>query len=74
MDIKIGKIGRITTGDNQGWYVLVQDDSESTGGFLILQSDDINMQIGQGFDDWVANKADLEQFFAESGWSINWLD
>lgn len=68
--IKIGNIGRILKGDNVGFFIKVQDDSENTGGYLILQSksDDFT----SGFDDWVENSRALEQFFKESKWEIDW--
>jgi hypothetical protein len=68
--IRIGKKGRITKGTSAGWFVLVDDDSENTGGFLILTAKDIDFE--DGFDNWVENMSSLEQYFQEAGWEIEW--
>jgi hypothetical protein len=72
MDIRIGAVGRIVSGDYAGWYVKVQDDSENTGGFLILISGDRTFQSGKGFDGWVEGRAMLEGYFRESSWQVEW--
>ena len=71
MDIKIGEIGKIVAGDEQGCYVKVLDDTISTGGFLILTATAPDMQ--DGFDDWVESREKLQRFFEESEWIIEWL-
>ena len=70
MDIKIGQVGQITAGDDVGKYVKVVEDLESTGGYLILTAGEADMC--DGFNSWVENRAALVQYFAESGWSIDW--
>ncbi len=71
MEIRIGQVGRIIAGDEIGTYVKVIDDAESTGGYLILTAAEPDMR--GSFDNWVENKDSLSQYFAESGWSIDWL-
>ena len=69
--IKIGKKGRIVSGDGHGQYVLIQDDRENTGGYLILTAEDFEFR--HGFDGWVeADK--LELYVKESHWEIEWLE
>jgi hypothetical protein len=68
--IPIGITGTITSpGDRQGWSVKVEDDAGNTGGFLILEW---NESLGESYDSWVANSADLQPFFRESGWVVCW--
>ena len=70
--IHVGKKGRITKGKSTGWFVLVQDDSSDTGGFFIPTAKDIDLK--DGFDDWVENSTCLEKYFQEAGWEITWLE
>jgi len=71
--IPIGKKGQIIQGESPGWFVLVQDNSVNTGGFLILTAEDREFK-GKGFDNWVENKEALEQFFRFAKWEIDWLE
>ena len=68
---KIGKLGRIKSGEHAGFFVRIQDDSTNTGGFLIVLWRE---SPTEGYDNWVENLGDLEQFFRESGWDIEWLE
>jgi hypothetical protein len=72
VEIRIGTWGRIMAGEEAGHYVFVQDDSESTGGFLILTKPD--PRGPGGTDSWVEKYDDLPRFFAEAGWVIEWLE
>jgi hypothetical protein len=65
--IEINKRGIIRSGDYQGWTVFIQDDSENTGGFLILIE-----QGTEGYDDWVEDRASLEKYFEETNWVVDW--
>jgi hypothetical protein len=69
--IHINKKGRIIKGDLSGQYVLIQDDAENTGGYLILTATDIDFQ--HGHDDWVEDMEALERYFKEAQWQIEWL-
>lgn len=68
---RIGKLGRIRSGEHAGFFVRVQDDSKSTGGYLILLWRE---SPAEGYDYWVENLNELDQFLAESGWDIKWLE
>jgi hypothetical protein len=68
---KIGKKGRIKAGVHAGFFVRIQDDSQNTGGSLILIWKD---NPSMGYDDWVENLIDLDQFVHESGWDVEWLE
>jgi len=71
MEIKIGIVGKIVAGDEAGSFVKVLDDTDKTGGFLILTSSTPEMK--DGFDSWVENESSLKQYFVESNWVIRWL-
>ena len=71
--IEIGKIGIIESGDEAGFHVQVIDDSESTGGYLILTGKNLSDPNTEAFDSWVANEQELESYFNESKWQIKWL-
>jgi hypothetical protein len=68
---KIGKRGRIRTGEYAGFYVRIQDDTPNTGGYLVLTWQDAQ---STGYDNWVESVTDLDAFFLESGWDIEWLE
>lgn len=42
--IKIGSKAKILCGKNEGWYIWVLDDNENTGGYLVLQSPNIDFK------------------------------
>ena len=66
---EIGKKGLITEGEHSGFFVRIEDDKANTGGYLILVFKDENV----GFDSWVETEKDLEQYFHEAEWKIEWL-
>lgn len=70
--IQVGKKGRILRGDSASHYVLIEDDGENTGGYLILIAEDVTFH--HGFDNWVEDMEELERYFEESQWEIEWLD
>ncbi|MFD2177703.1 hypothetical protein [Veronia pacifica] len=71
--IEIGKVGVIESGDDVGFQVKVIDDSESTGGLLILTGKNLSDPNVEAFDSWVSNEEELECYFEESNWIIKWL-
>ena len=70
MDISVGVVGRIAEGDEAGSYVKVLDDSENTGGYIILTSS--HQDMSDGFDNWVQDRESLSAYFEESRWVVNW--
>lgn len=70
--IRIGVVGRITAGRFAGEWVRIDDDSDSTGGFLVFQSEDGSFT--QAGDQWVEDRASLDEYFAELGWVVAWAD
>lgn len=70
MKIEIGKMGKILAGDDRGLFIKVQDDSVNTGGYLILTSR--NLDMSDGHDAWVLDQEQLEGYFKESDWLIDW--
>ena len=71
-DIRVGVVGRISAGDEAGRYVEVLDDSASSGGFLI-QMYERSDRSGEGHDAWVGSIVDVDFYFDEAGWSVEWL-
>ncbi len=66
-------VGRITVGPEAGQFVLVRDDQEQTGGFLIFQSAAPDVfSAPEVFDAWVEQREGLDAFFADAGWAVEW--
>ena len=73
MDAPLEQIGRITTASEAGQFVLVRDDQERTGGFLIFQSLAADIFSAQEvFDSWVEHRDDVSRFLLKSGWNVEW--
>ena len=72
--IRVNMLGKILEGDNKNWYVMIQEDFENTGGYLILISKEPDFTSGEGCDYWVEKYSNLIGFFEESKWKIHWLD
>jgi hypothetical protein len=71
--IPIGLLGRIVTGREKGRVVEVVDDTEATGGYLILTYSDFD-RSPEVFDVWVENLDDLAGAFEENGWQVEWQE
>ncbi|MDX1932940.1 MAG: hypothetical protein SFU56_10075 [Capsulimonadales bacterium] len=71
-NIPVGVKGRILNEGEAEPYVLVQDDVYNTGGYLVLTSDTWDFTSNNGHDYWVL-KDELEDFFQEAMWQIDWL-
>jgi hypothetical protein len=71
-DIPLSTLGRITQGKEAGRVVEVLDDRHNTGGFLIFTYAD-EERSPEVFDCWVETHKDIDVFFQESDWKVNWL-
>ncbi|HVT33294.1 MAG TPA: hypothetical protein VHE32_11635 [Rhodanobacteraceae bacterium] len=74
MKIPVNVIGTILNSEKIAHRVKVVNDVGDTGGFYIFEwwdeSDGPNEH--RAFDSWVESQNDLRQFFAQSGWQIDW--
>lgn len=71
--IELGALGFIESGDEEGFQIKILDDSDNTGGFLILTSKDLSDKNAEAFDSWVSSYSELERYFYESNWVVKWL-
>ncbi|MFE6041349.1 hypothetical protein [Streptomyces sp. NPDC056452] len=71
--IELERDGRILSGFYEGYFVRLHDDSESTGGYLILLVNDL-VAPTDGGDYWVEDMAELESFVESSRWEIEWVE
>lgn len=68
--IKIDTIGKIVTGEDAGCWLRIEDDARNTGGYLIHISRDPDFI--DSHDCWVKDKSDLDRFFKECAWKVEW--
>ncbi len=74
MDIRLNTVGEIIEGDQKGWFVLVEFDQDNTGGYYIYQAPIPEVKKStEGYDDWLESKNDVEGYFNESNWKIQWM-
>ncbi|MFH8612144.1 hypothetical protein ACH4D5_32140 [Streptomyces sp. NPDC018029] len=69
--IEFEKAGRISSGDDAGKYVKIQELPDSPPSYLILLAHDGDFVHGCG-DYWVEDRASLEDFFHEGQWVVGW--
>jgi len=71
--IRVGSKAKIVSGKDTGWYVWIQDDTENTGGYLVVQSPSIEF-TDNGYDNWFETIDDIEKHFEFNKWIVEWLD
>lgn len=71
--IRIGTVGRIESGGDQGKFVKIQELPDDPPSFLIHTAIDGEFWTDGG-DEWVEDYASLEQFVREAQWVIAWRD
>ncbi len=69
--IKIGVVGRIESGDDQGKFVKVQELADEPPSYLVLTAAD-DAFMTEGGDEWVEDFESLRQFFEEARWVVSW--
>jgi hypothetical protein len=74
MNMEVGKVGFIKEGKHKGWHIKIQDDSENTGGFLVLYNQSPTFSSDLGSDDWVENIEALSDYFDESKLKVEWYE
>lgn len=72
-DLRIGSLGLIVAGREEGRWVEVIDDHEDSGGYLVLTYAD-SARSPDVFDAWVESILDVDRYFDECEWEIRWLD
>ena len=70
--IHIDRIGKVIEGDDVGTEIQVTQATDGTGAYYILMSDDFSDPDTNKFDSWVESFEDVEEYFKESNWVIEW--
>jgi len=70
--IHIDRVGKIIQGDDVGCEIQVTQATDGTGAYYILMSDDFSDSNTDKFDSWVETLNDVEEYFNESNWVIEW--
>jgi hypothetical protein len=69
-DFLIGRVGTIRNGDLNGHFVKIEPSGEEA--FLIYTSGNRDF-TSEVYDNWVEEK-NLQQYFKETGWVIDWIE
>lgn len=73
-EIQIEVVGKIIEGEKKGFYVLLKEDFNESGGYLILISKDPNFtDAAEGYDSWGEDITALKDIFKGFNWQIIWL-
>lgn len=72
VDIRLGTVGKIIHGEDSGSYIKIIHDELNTGGYLIITSNHLNFDTTH--DNWVENLSNLQNYFIECKWIIDWID
>lgn len=75
--IKLNTKGKILSGDEEGYYVLVKSQREHSGegnGYYIFTSSSLSFDSPETYDNWVKDFAQLESYFKSSNWKIEWIE
>ncbi|MEU3833353.1 hypothetical protein [Streptomyces microflavus] len=70
--IQIGKVGKISGGEEGGRFVKINELPDDPPSYLILLAHDRGFARGCG-DYWAENSDDLGEFINEAPWPITWL-
>lgn len=71
-EIRVGTFGTILNGKEAGWLVFIEDDSQQSGGYLILVTPPKHTTGLSGYDNWVEDFVALQSYFKEAGWDVQW--
>ena len=55
------------------WFIIIKDDNENTGGFLVIQSPNIDF-AGDGYDNWFETFQEAEQYIQYNNLNIEWIE
>lgn len=70
-NVKVETKGLILNGDFKNWNIFIEDLDKGEGAYLILLT---SPDGSEGYDDWVENFHNLENYFKEAEWKIQWLN
>ena len=71
-EIKLSTTGLIIKGEDEGWYIYIQEDLIHTGGYYILLKKTLE-ENSEGYDMWMENFEDVKACFEEAQWKVEWL-
>lgn len=71
MTVPVGVTGRVVAGPERGHFIRIDDDSDASGGVLIITAVDSTF-TGEAWDIWVSSLEEVEGFFTANGWEVQW--
>ena len=74
MSIPVGRDGRVLNGNHSEMKVRVEEDPQSTSGYLIFRWWQGSGGLGpnSAYEDRVESTKLLEEYFKKTGWVVDW--
>lgn len=69
--IKLENIGKIQNRKFKNWFIIIKNDVENTGGYLVIQSPTKDFSLA-GYDNWFINLEEVIQYIEFNGLLIEW--
>jgi len=73
--IKYNVTGEIVSGKSKGWFLRIEETVKGSGSYLILVSKDREFsKYAEGYDYWAENSSEVQGFFKDTKWAVEWFD
>jgi hypothetical protein len=76
MSIPVGRNGKVVNGQHPDMWVRVEEDPQSTTGYLINRwwKGSTGHGHNRAFEDRVESTKALDDYFARQGWQVEWQE
>jgi hypothetical protein len=68
------RVGKVTTGEHEGMFVLVEADESGTGWHIWLLSEDPRVGPSSGWDIWADELEDVDEWLGPENLNVEWIE